>query len=191
MGWDGDLIRVQCDLCGGNHTFPTAPLFNKWVCQGGFAGDSVVPEQFRLEKFKGLETCPTFNLNGNPAAALILLETDRIKEKVFVSKNVCHGVIWDRDMHGRMRAYKNNYAGISMVFDAMEEYLERKPTGKAFHDPLAACVAIDESICQFRPVKLYREKGCWGSKIEEGSPIRISIAVNREKFEFVLGYGCA
>jgi len=64
---------------------PGESFFRSWTCQGGFAGDSVVPPEDRLEKFAGLETCPTFNLNGDPRSALALIETRAIAEKTFVS----------------------------------------------------------------------------------------------------------
>lgn len=160
----------------------------RWVCQGGFAGDSVVPKELRLSKFDGKETCPTFNLNGNPKAALALIDTNRIQEKTFVSKNICHGVVWDKEMHDRMRPHQHNYIGLSMIFDAMEIYLDNKPTGKAFHDPLAACVAINESICQYEKVKLYRQKGEWGSRLDESSDSKITVSVNRQRFEDILAY---
>jgi len=31
----------------------------RWVAQGGFAGEGVVPREKQMDKFKGLETCPT------------------------------------------------------------------------------------------------------------------------------------
>src|SRR5262245_24549984 len=40
------------------------------VAQGGFAGEGVVPPERQLDKFKGLVTCPTYNLNGDPKSAL-------------------------------------------------------------------------------------------------------------------------
>jgi pyrimidine-specific ribonucleoside hydrolase len=162
------------------------PFFKTWVCQGGFAGDSVVPEEHRLAKFAGRETCPTFNLNGNPKAALALIGTDRIKKRVFVSKNVCHGVVWDQAMHERMRPHRAAHPGLDLAFAGMDEYLTRKPDGKKFHDPLAACVAIDSSICEFRRVDLYRRRGEWGSKLNPDSRNQIAISVDRSKFEQVL-----
>jgi len=54
--------------------------------------------------------------------------------------------------------------------------------GKAFHDPLAACCAIDESIGEWAEVELYREKGAWGSRLAPGSGIWIIIGYDREKF---------
>lgn len=131
------------------------------VVQGGFAGDSVVPPEYRLDKFNGKETCPTFNLNGNVPSALNVVATNLIKRKLFVSKNVCHGFIYDMPMHERLKPYKDNYIGLSMLFNGMEKYLKNTPTGKAFHDPLAACTAIDESICELKEVELYRLKGEW------------------------------
>ena len=40
------------------------------VAQGGFAGEGVVPREKQLAKFKGMVTCPTYNLNGDPKSAL-------------------------------------------------------------------------------------------------------------------------
>jgi len=34
------------------------------------------------------------------------------------------------------------------IYDAMEEYMKKRGC-KALHDPLAACVAVDPSICTF------------------------------------------
>lgn len=64
----------------------------RWVQQGFFAGDNLV--EHPLEKFKGRFTCPSFNPNGDPKSALELLASDRIRRKLAVSKNVCHGVRW-------------------------------------------------------------------------------------------------
>jgi pyrimidine-specific ribonucleoside hydrolase len=162
-------------------------FFPIWVCQGGFAGDSVVPEPYRLEKFAGRETCPTFNLNGDPKAALALIETQAIARKIFVSKNVCHGVIYDQAMHDRVRPFRDSNPGLALMVDGMGHYLKHKP-GKAFHDPLAACVAIEPSICTFRNVKLYREAGDWGSRLapDWDRASMISIHLDRPAFERVL-----
>ncbi len=156
------------------------------VIQGGFAGDNVVPEEHRLEKFKGRITCPTFNLNADVEAAKIIASTKQIKKKMFVSKNVCHGMIYDNEMHERIRPHRHNNIGLDLMVDGMDFYLSNKKHGKAFHDPLAACVAIDPSIVEFREVEVYREKGDWGSKLAEGTNTFISVAVNREAFENIL-----
>ena len=114
--------------------------------QGGFAGDSVVPEEFRLEKFRGKETCATFNLNGDVPAAKDVLSNERVLERHLISKNVCHGVVYDLDMHARMMAISNPNPGFEMMRDGMTKYLVKRPAGKAFHDPLAACTAIDPGV---------------------------------------------
>jgi inosine-uridine nucleoside N-ribohydrolase len=160
------------------------------VVQGGFAGDSVVPEEYRLEKFKGRETCPTFNLNADVEAAKLVVDTQQIKLKRFVSKNVCHGIIYDQEMHERIKPHRNNNPGLKMMVEGMQFYLKNKPSGKAFHDPLAACVAIDPTICKYAEVEIYREKGEWGARNTERNGVCsdtfITIAVDREKFEQVL-----
>lgn len=159
---------------------------NQIVVQGGFAGDSVVPEEYRLEKFKGRETCPTFNLNGNVEAAKKVIASNRFRTKRFVSKNVCHGIVYDYLMHERIKPYRYNNAGLNLLVEGMEIYLRNNSNGKAFHDPLAACVAISPDCCEFREVEIYREKGEWGSRLSNGSGTFISVKCNRDRFEEVL-----
>lgn len=156
------------------------------VIQGGFAGDSVVPKEHRLPKFEGLETCATYNLGGNRKAAESVLHTmnHRIIKTILVSKNVCHGVLYDREFHGRVMN-KAMTPGMLLVRDAMEGYLY-KNTHKALHDPLAACVAIDESVCGMRPVDIYYEKGRYGSLLSEESTTSISVSVDKVRFEEVM-----
>lgn len=156
------------------------------VVQGGFAGDSVVPEEYRLEKFRGRETCPTFNLNGNIEAAKQVIDSKVFGIKRFVSKNVCHGIVYDQAMHERIKPHRHNSAGLNLLVEGMDVYLKNKPEGKAFHDPLAACVAISSDCCEFREVEIYREKGEWGSRLKEGTNTFISVKCNRERFEDVL-----
>lgn len=103
-------------------------------------------------------------------------------------------VLYDMEMHERIKPFRNNNPGLHLMVDGMECYLKHKPSGKAFHDPLAACAAIDSSICTYAEVEMYREKGEWGSRKTERngncSDTFITIAVDREKFEKVLVGDC-
>lgn len=158
-------------------------MIDRWVGQGGFAGDCVVPVEHRLEKFNGKNTCATFNFNGDIPGAKLLLQTSNIKLKQLVSKNVCHGVVYNQKMHERIKSVKNDNLGLSMIYQGMSVYFKKNPDGKKFHDPLAACVAINSSICDFREVEVYREKGEWGSRLKNDTTNTfISISYNQEKF---------
>lgn len=154
----------------------------RWVAQGGFAGDSVVPPEFRLPKFAGRETCPTYNFNGDPQAALLLLGTPRIRTRDLVSKNVCHGLVYDMGLHNTLAAMKDHSPGLQLIYRGMELYLAQHPEGKMLHDPLAACVAIDRDICVFREVEMYRSKGEWGARLQTGTATHIAIAVDKSRF---------
>jgi len=156
------------------------------VIQGGFAGDSVTSPEHRLAKFAGRETAPTFNLNGDVKAAFAALNYDGAKIRRLVSKNVCHGVVYDRSMHERMQKFSDVSSGIKLMIQGMEEYLKHKPEGKIFHDPLAACVALDPTVCGFREIEMYREKGEWGSRLKDGTRTWISVSVDKKAFEEVL-----
>lgn len=173
---------------------PAEPDFRfDWVAQGGFAGKGVVPEEDQLPKFKGMVTCPTYNLNGDPKSALLALESGWIRNRRFVSKNVCHGVVYGQALH---EVFEERILGLSpgahrrsleLIYRGMDHYLKKKPSGKAFHDPLAACCALDPSIGTWAEVEIYREKGKWGSRY--GTPnASIITRYDRERFiETLLG----
>jgi pyrimidine-specific ribonucleoside hydrolase len=77
-----------------------------------------------------------------------LLTNPRVKQRILVSKNVCHGVVYNKHFHERLAPYHNDTKGLEAIYDAMDIYLSRRGE-KALHDPLAACVAIDPSIGLF------------------------------------------
>ncbi len=79
----------------------TLPSFSigKWVCQGGFAGVGVVPENLIMKKFAGKTHCHTFNLGGDIRSASLAIASQSIKKKFFVSKNVCHRVKYTKHVH--------------------------------------------------------------------------------------------
>jgi pyrimidine-specific ribonucleoside hydrolase len=164
----------------------TGVVIRSIFIQGGFAGDSVVPEEHRLEKFRGKETCPTFNLNGDIPAAKDVLSNARVMQRHLISKNVCHGVIYDSEMHARMMEIEDPNPGFVMMREGMTKYLVKHPAGKAFHDPLAACTAIDPGICGFAEVELYRERGEWGARLSTDTNTFISVSYDRDRFERTL-----
>ncbi len=99
----------------------------RWVGQGGFAGDNIVPAAYRLPKFEGRVTCPTFNFNGSPKAAQAMLTSKQVLSRDLVSKNVCHGVVYDRAFHQRLQPFRDATPGLQLIFAGMEFYLQRHP----------------------------------------------------------------
>lgn len=158
----------------------------QWVGQGGFAGDSVVEPEHRLEKFIGRETCPTFNFNGDVTGAYLMLTSPQVKKRRLVSKNVCHGLPYDQDMHDKMEPFKDKSLGLQLIYKSMDIYLGKKPRGKLFHDPLAACCAIEPDCCEYKEVELYRDRGQWGSRLMPGSGTWISVSLDKDRFFEVL-----
>jgi inosine-uridine nucleoside N-ribohydrolase len=256
-----ELLR---DICDENTTLVTGgPLRNlgralqlpgfrlgRLVAQGGFAGEGVVPVDQQLPKFRGRTVVGTYNLNGDVPAALAVLSTDLIGARRFVSKNVCHGVVYDRALHARVDAARAASPSLQRIWQGMEAHLgpERTPSprneaitadrvrlvhgdpgtrprpvemgrvealglargagldlvavtrdpspvcrllgppepevpgGKALHDPLAACCAIDEGIGTWAEVALYRERGEWGSRLAPGSGVFIIVGYDPARF---------
>jgi pyrimidine-specific ribonucleoside hydrolase len=199
-----DQVLLEC--CDENVTLVTgAPLHNlghvlsmdgfrlgRWVAQGGFAGEGVVAREQQLKKFRGLEVCSTWNFCGNIPAAQAALASAEILQKICVSKNVCHDVVYDGAWHKAMGAAAEAEArraptsrrakAFGMIHSSMCEYLRRRPGGKKLHDPLALAVALDESVCQLAEVELFCQKGQWGSRLMPGRDVWISVAYDAPKF---------
>ncbi len=71
------------------------------------------------------------------------------------------------------------------MYHVMSVYLNRAgKMGKAIHDPLAACCAIDLSIGQWKDVELYMDENTkeWGSRINEHPNVKIIVDYHQEKF---------
>ena len=97
---------------------------NKWVCQGGFVSDSMIPKECKkLDKFNGPEWCNTYNFNGAPQYALSLIETNKIKDKKFVSKNICHQMAYTK-------THFQNDQNNDLIKNIMAIYLEKKDEKK-------------------------------------------------------------
>jgi hypothetical protein len=160
----------------------SALTLDRWVQQGGFAGDNLVAEP--LEKFRGRLTCPSFNPGGAPRDTLALLDSPRIGRRLFVSKNVCHGVVWTRELHAALLEHLSGPArtGLATMIAALDRYLLDKGVGKAMHDIVAAACVLDQRVCEFVEVEIYRQKGEWGARAASGTNTWISVGFDEQRF---------
>jgi hypothetical protein len=142
----------------------------EWNAQGGYCPHSLMEESQRLEKFKDMETCQSFNFGSPTLIDSLIADSDK---RTFVSKNVCHGVKYDKNTHATMKD--------GMIKKIMTIYL-RDHDEKAFHDLLAASIIFDRDICQFKEVEMYHDKNRWGCFEKEGSNTFISVGVDKDKF---------
>jgi pyrimidine-specific ribonucleoside hydrolase len=164
------------------HQHPEARL-SRWVAQGGFAGDNLVPPALRLPRFDGRVMCESFNFGGDKKGTQRALTSDRIALRQLVSKNVTHGLAWDTALHARVGALLGQVpAGVQLMHEAMSVYLARYPEGKLLHDPLAACAAIDPSIVSWTEVRVTYAAGQWGAEATTGTATFISISADAERF---------
>lgn len=153
------------------------------VVQGGFAGEGVVPLDLQMEKFKGLVMCPTHNLMGDKKAAHLVLEHGGFGTRRFVSKNVCHRVVYDQTMHKSFEQLKDKSVSLTKIWQGMEVYLNQvNPSGKMLHDPLAATCAINPKVVSWAEVALFREGSEWGSRPLPESNTWISIDYDHDLF---------
>jgi len=163
----------------------------RWVAQGGFAGEGVVPQHLQMDKFAGKKSCPTWNFNGNIAAAEAALASEAIGRRVLVSKNVCHRVVYDAALHEDLKAAVQQAgadgrvqreAALRLICTSMEKYAKEKK----LHDPLALAAALDESVCTFAEVSVFRDKGGWGSRLTAATDTWISVDYDDALFRTAL-----
>lgn len=89
------------------------------VCQGGFAGDNVVPPEKRLSKFAGLNAMASWNMGGDIAAAQQVLSSPLVASRIFVSKNVCHGVTYTEKLHSALGQAASKHPAYDLLFKTM------------------------------------------------------------------------
>lgn len=153
---------------------------NKAVMQGGFIsyGTHGIPVP-KLKKFIGKEAVPTFNLNGDLKGANAYLSAN-IKKRWFVGKNVCHAIIYNPETHKKVMEIPPKNRAAELFREGMTEYLKKHPKGKKFHDPTAAVCHLHPEIGTWVKAKLYKEKGAWGSHLDNtGDNIIINIDNNK------------
>ena len=77
-------------------------------------------------------------------------------------------------------------APLLRLYEAMGNYA--KGEGKKLHDPLAMAAVVDEGVCQFKEVQVFRDAKGWGSVLESGTRTWISVDYDDERFrQIILG----
>jgi len=148
----------------------------KLTVQGGFLPYSYLSDldpQYRLAKFEGLNVCSTFNLGGAKEEAQILVTDSRLQAQ-FVGKNVCHTLVYTRDMYDkdRLRLHPVHVGPVSNAraiwWEGMDCHFSYKE-GKALHDPAAAVMHVHPEIGTWVLGRPYYERGKWGTRPPEDS----------------------
>jgi pyrimidine-specific ribonucleoside hydrolase len=170
-----NLLREHPSVC-----------IQRWVAQGGFAGDNLVPPEQRLAKFEGRTFCESFNFGGDKKATLAALASPQIAQRDLVSKNVTHGFSWGPDLQARLLARSDLHAGAVLARDAMSVYLREHPEGKLLHDPLAACAILDRDAFLWEEIEVMYERGQWGGRPAQSTATFITTAVDPARAEAAL-----
>jgi pyrimidine-specific ribonucleoside hydrolase len=136
--------------------------FKSWVCQGGFAGINIVPENLILDKFKNKVYCSTFNLGCGGENEQFFKEQSRFEIITMVGKNVCHGFNWDKSLNDQINTKK--YKGLEILKQGMDIYYKKHPDGKCLHDLLAGIIAIEHNVGKYVSGWPVCKDGKWGTR---------------------------
>lgn len=164
----------------------------KFYMQGGFISYDCIddPDLVRLEKFENKTVCPTYNLNGAVNSGILLTQMN-IDDRRFISKNVCHTIIFNSEKYIEMMDYwknKEKDKPYELFLKAGETYdLQNKE--KKFHDPSAAACLLHPEIAKWTEGQLYHTKQGWGTDITKtGSKIITSINYQKLWDHIIKGY---
>lgn len=125
--------------------------------QGGFVPYHVHHTPCRrLPQFEGRNHVPSFNLNGDRQRAKVFIEAN-IKEKRFVSKNICHGIIYSKEIHRYLKPRNRP----SHLFKEAMDLMFEKHDYKKFHDPTAAVCHMWPEIASWERGKVMKAGDGW------------------------------
>lgn len=166
-----DYPDCEFFVCGPPKSFgafiiDTNRIINNVTIQGGFLSYSLYEPKQKLEKFKGCLEVPTYNLNGAKKEAQEIVDSSKIKNLRFVSKNICHTVIYDRSRHQMLKKFPINNKAQELFIKGMDLYLNKHPE-KKFHDPTAAVCHLHPEIATWFKGRLYYDKNKWGTRKDE------------------------
>lgn len=184
----GDILKANKDceifVCGPPKNLGAYVKANpnvnlpKITFQGGFLGYSLHDFKVQqLPKFVGKLTAPTFNLNGAKNEVLDIVGNPNVESMQFVSKNVCHTVIYDKARHAFMKEVPPKNRADELFMEGMDIYLS-KHSEKKFHDPTAACVMKHPEIANWVKGKIYNARGEWGTMPDESANSRTIAAID-------------
>lgn len=179
-GMGFDIIRDIHEKCPDCEFFVCGPpksfgsflslhpdrAINRVTVQGGFLSYSLHEPRIRLKKFEGCMTVQTYNLNGAKREAQAIVDHKGIRSLSFVSKNICHTVVYDRKRHEFIKSFPIKNKANELFVTGMGLYLEKHPE-KKFHDPTAAVCHVHPEIATWFNGRMYNEKGGWGTRKEE------------------------
>lgn len=154
--------------CGLPKNIDGIPGIDDWYAQGGYVSHDLMPEKFRLEKFKGVQECQSFNFSNRKLIERCIANS---KIRHFISKNICHGVIYDKTRNAKNPVIKR----------IMDVYLKEHDQ-KAFHDLLAAFALLHPEFMEWAEVEMYYVENRVGCRLSPGSNTFISIGYDADKF---------
>lgn len=110
------------------------------------------------------------------------------------TESPCLLVIWTGDLPASFKEHltaagQPARVGLTLMMVGLDRFLADKGRGKAMHDLVAATCALDEQVCLFQEVEIYRQKGDWGALAALNTQTRISVGFNEARFINVLAGG--
>lgn len=153
----GPLNSVGAYLSNGG-------IMGRTTMQGGFAGYHLHDyDVVRLDKFENQPKVATFNLGGDKKSAQLFTSTTQVSSRQFVGKNVCHTILYDTDIHDKVKSVPVHCRAREIFIEVMDIYMT-KQTHKAFHDPTAAVCHLHPEIGTWIQGKMVYNQGLWGAE---------------------------
>lgn len=161
----------------------TERVLYRATMQGGFLGYNVYRPKVTLDKFEGMTSCPTFNLNGDRKGGEVFISSEKIKERRFVGKNICHTVTYNAETH---KSFKVKCRASELFYELMDLYLKRHDE-KKLHDPTAAVCHLHPEIGTWVRGKTVKEGSGWATRLSENADYILADIDYNQLFDYLLG----
>lgn len=153
--------------------FPEKTI-EKMVVQGGYLG-RIIPFDKRLDKFKKRDAIRTYNLGNDTEAFNAINYSIQISDLTYVTKDLCHGFLYDSTIHNHIHFSDNNIG--QLLKKSLGHYAVHN-TLKAMHDPLAMLYLLYPDIGMRKSISM-------SFKVEKTFPVFSSIE-NENNFTYGL-----
>lgn len=180
---DCELLSLGPVKASATWLITTEKQLKRATLQGGFLNYNAYRPKVILDKFEGVEACPTFNLNGDRKAGVRFIESNKILEKRFVGKNICHTVTYNKQTH---EAFQVKNRADQLFHELMTIYLTRHEE-KKLHDPTAAVCHLHPEIALWVEGRPAKSGSGWTTEFVPGNNHVLADIDYEKLFAYLLG----
>ncbi len=170
----------------GEYLLPNSPqktfFIKRATMQGGFIGYDIHKQDVvKLNQFKDINFCSTYNLDKNYEGSIKYITSKLIREREWIGENICCSIEYNEDINNKMKSIKPQNRATELLRESMNMHLNDSGF-KKFNDPVAAVCMLHPEIVNWVKGEMYCRSGKWGALLTDSQGDNIAIDIDKQKF---------